>query len=67
MKIMHCKKSKDELSIDEEIDKLENLTKRYSHLRKDLALIQEDILTISFKKMTKNDLDHFSSKQRMIS
>ena len=40
-------------SIDEEIDKLENLTKRYSFLRKDLVAIQEDILTISFKQKCK--------------
>ena len=48
-------------SIDEEIDKLEVLTKRYSFLRKDLVSIQEDILTMSFKQKLGRESESTSS------
>lgn len=48
-KIMKNKENRHLASIDEEIDKLDSLTKRYTFLRKDLSVIQENILTISFQ------------------
>lgn len=55
------------MSIDEEIDKLEALTRRYSCLRKDLISIQGDILTINLKQrerereMERQNSSHSSS------
>ena len=47
---MKNKENRHLISIDEEIDKLDCLAKRYSFLRKDLVAIQEDILTLNFKQ-----------------
>ena len=56
--------NREEFSIDNEIDKLDSLTKRYSHLRKDLASIEEDLMTLSLKKKLRADQspEHFFSK-----
>ena len=52
-RIMRIKENGHMTNIDEEIDKVEDLRRRYSFLRKDLVAIQEDILTISLKQKFK--------------
>ena len=60
-KIMKNKENRHLASIDEEIDKLDSLTKRYTFLRKDLSVIQENILTISFQIKNKYKRESYQS------